>query len=408
MDTVNATAVPQAGTLLHDAQLVYDYAVRVGRLPDDALPKAIAATNRALAEGQTPEDLPLAAAMNAAVTAIAPVTLLDLRTGASPFDPKYQTAVKRRQYRLCALTVVLASLIAYYSVALHQEEGILRDVQEIQSARMLEKIGTLRKLVQHDDALSKRDSRYDQYQELLHDLKDLEARRRAAFLGVTQLAESSDWPFQQALRSAVHQLVPDRRAGGAGATADKDPPQHTEPQQTPSDFCGSDSAANKLVGGPLPVNWREGLESENNDEYCFLQKLDLGYGAANYVSPFGEVARVRDKIMLQSAWILPFLSGLFGAAVFLLRDALDTRTPVLGATPALVRIAMGGIAGIIIGWFWAPTNLPHTELGAISSVPFGLAFLTGFSIDILFSVLDRLKRSVSDPTTAGSQHRADR
>ena len=68
---------------------------------------------------------------------------------------------------------------------------------------------------------------------------------------------------------------------------------------------------------------------------------------------------------------------------------------------------MGGIAGIIIGWFWAPTNTPHTELGVISSVPFGLAFLTGFSIDILFSILDRLKKSVTDQAPATHRHQPE-
>jgi hypothetical protein len=36
---------------------------------------------------------------------------------------------------------------------------------------------------------------------------------------------------------------------------------------------------------------------------------------------------------------------------------------------------------------------------AISVIPFGLAFCAGFSIEVLFSILDRANRMISDSST---------
>ena len=82
-----------------------------------------------------------------------------------------------------------------------------------------------------------------------------------------------------------------------------------------------------------------------------------------------------------------------------MRNLLDPRTPVLGFLDSIVRVALGGLAGIFIGWFWIPTAFQAGDLANVSSIPFGLAFLAGFSIDILFKILDRLSETVSTPAT---------
>jgi hypothetical protein len=61
----------------------------------------------------------------------------------------------------------------------------------------------------------------------------------------------------------------------------------------------------------------------------------------------------------------------------------------------VLRVALGALAGIIIGWFSVP-NTPAASSAAISisSIPFGMAFLAGFSIESLFSWLDRLNKTI--------------
>ncbi len=51
---------------------------------------------------------------------------------------------------------------------------------------------------------------------------------------------------------------------------------------------------------------------------------------------------------------------------------------------------MGGLAGIVLSWFFAPGTQLNSQLSNIGFGLFGLAFLFGYSIDIFFALLDRL------------------
>lgn len=110
------------------------------------------------------------------------------------------------------------------------------------------------------------------------------------------------------------------------------------------------------------------------------------------------------NILLGSA-ILPLLYGLLGASVFLLRQAWGEDTNVARARPltiaAFLRLALGGFAGLAIGWFWVPTSKAAGDLTTLTTTPFALAFLAGFSIELLFAILDRVLNAINPP-----QHQA--
>lgn len=61
----------------------------------------------------------------------------------------------------------------------------------------------------------------------------------------------------------------------------------------------------------------------------------------------------------------------------------------------VMRIALGGVAGIVVGWFPSSNALSTEPVGTLS-LPFMVAFVTGYSIDALFSLLDRLGRAVEN------------
>jgi hypothetical protein len=89
--------------------------------------------------------------------------------------------------------------------------------------------------------------------------------------------------------------------------------------------------------------------------------------------------------------ILPMVYGVLGSSVFIMRRIMstDANDYMLISSPSQVfmRIGLGGVAGIIIGWF----NIPNANgITTLASTQFILAFLAGFSIDILFSFLDKL------------------
>ena len=63
--------------------------------------------------------------------------------------------------------------------------------------------------------------------------------------------------------------------------------------------------------------------------------------------------------------------------------------------PVIMRVSLGGVAGIVIGWFSAAAGSNVASTSA-SFLPFGLAFLTGYGIDVLFNILDKLSRAIGE------------
>lgn len=397
--------------LVEDARLVLLYAVRSGQLQDEALPNAIAEFEATDADVRSPAWVHLSKALNDVVVRIAPVTIVDLREGRSPFDEN--ASPRSTRYFLCAMAAMLAGLIAFYSFALLRGEAALREYHEVRQTPVAEKIGGLRQLVQQDNVLQKRGALYEQFLRDVRELKDLQARRTAAFAMLTNLRADPAWPFQQELLQAVSWGRTQLFGPPDSASASSDPSVEDLPFGNDNTFppCPADEALNaretpvqlaskggsttgaseSVVGG-----WPWDLAKENLDEYCFLKALNLDqrFGNVNYLSLSEDAVVVRDRNALVSAWVLPFVSGLLGAVVFLLRDLMSTYTPSFAAPRVLVRLSIGGVAGIIIGWFWAPAGLLAEELPKTSSVPLALAFLAGYSIDILFSALERVRSSV--------------
>jgi hypothetical protein len=63
--------------------------------PDALLPKAIAAVEHARETGGHADYAALLSALNATIRAIAPITLIDLREGRSPFDAGARRSARR-------------------------------------------------------------------------------------------------------------------------------------------------------------------------------------------------------------------------------------------------------------------------------------------------------------------------
>ena len=98
-----------------------------------------------------------------------------------------------------------------------------------------------------------------------------------------------------------------------------------------------------------------------------------------------------------------------------MREALQRTATALSRTEpgtawrlVVLRIVLGGEAGITIGWFAVSPASGTAPAGGTSSLPFGLAFLAGFSIDALFSLLDKLQAAMSDSSSAGGKATASR
>jgi hypothetical protein len=107
-----------------------------------------------------------------------------------------------------------------------------------------------------------------------------------------------------------------------------------------------------------------------------------------------------DSVVAQSKYfndllqqlILPPLYGCVGAMAFVLRNlsrlAKDRRYQKEYDTEWDLRIILGILAGLAIGWFFKPSGANLTGINLAS--PYALAFVAGYSVDLLFTAMDRI------------------
>lgn len=96
-------------------------------------------------------------------------------------------------------------------------------------------------------------------------------------------------------------------------------------------------------------------------------------------------------VILQS-YMLPLLYGILGAGTSILRSLSNEIEKVTFSEAAgiqhLLRISLGALAGIMVGWFsFLIPDESTTFVGSIS--PLAIAFIVGYNIELFFSVMDR-------------------
>lgn len=111
-----------------------------------------------------------------------------------------------------------------------------------------------------------------------------------------------------------------------------------------------------------------------------------------------QIAAQFVLVILQS-YLLPLLYGILGAGTFVLRSLSkeienETFSDEKG-TQHLLRVSLGALAGILVGWFSVliPSETT-TFVGSIS--PLAIAFLVGYNIEVFFSLMDRALFSITD------------
>jgi len=387
-------------SLVSDARLILEYAVRAGKLPDDALAEAI----QSLESSEGARDIiALQNAMNAVVAAIAPMTLVDLRAGRNPFDERNVHARSRWQIGLAFSTLGLIAFIAYYQYLVQKQEAALIAYREVTEARASEKITGARDMVQLGNALTKDSCRRDAYQKARHDLKELARRTVMASTALYDLSQASPWPFVDGIWSTSQWLQTTYSTAGPEKipSGNQQRPPDAEILADPCDQTQRD----KWIPAGYP-DWLKNVVLDSFDEFCFASKLNVDQLAIDPVrrgsSYFGPgqqqdlVSTVEQRVRVQIGWLLPFLYGLLGACVYVMRRLLfDTKAAVVENVVVVLRLALGALAGVAIGWFAAP-NGGSAAISPVSTLPYALAFMAGFSIDILFTILDRANQLILD------------
>jgi hypothetical protein len=332
------------------------------------------------------------------------------------------------------LTLMLTVLLAFESSELHSADLALREYQDLVNERPQDKLYQAWKMFRFEHVLKVSGpplTQLDEYQKLVDAARELGDKRGAiqqllldaSVLHILPPGFASDaglgWLRGDVVSSALAgpgaASSPAAGGGSSGASQRSD-------YAFDDDVCADGPASVAAsVSAPVPAPVRAAaskpavvpspseLSAHMRGFECFLKVLKITPSDFSYPL-WSAIYATRDKVNLLVSWLLPGLYGLLGACVHLMRSMLPADAATSGRaapTPAglvrpvpllsiLLRCALGGLSGIIVGWFWVPGSTPGVGSGiSISSVPFGIAFLAGFGIEGLFGMLDRLLKNLA-------------
>ena len=119
------------------------------------------------------------------------------------------------------------------------------------------------------------------------------------------------------------------------------------------------------------------------------------------------LTKISAEFVIRSlqTYALPLLYGLLGAIIYTLRN-LAVEIKNLTYTGSLetkysLRITMGLLGGIAIGWFLKPKDF---ELAGSLS-PMALSFLIGYNVEVLFTLMDKLIETILKLIPAAVQNK---
>ncbi len=110
-----------------------------------------------------------------------------------------------------------------------------------------------------------------------------------------------------------------------------------------------------------------------------------------------DILLQEKKFVLQTiqTYILPLLYGLLGAYAYVLIQISKEIKLLTYVEPLKVsyrlRLQLGALSGLAVGWFINPdSSLTDSSSVFFELSPLTLAFVAGYSVDVLFALMDRL------------------
>ena len=402
-------------TLLHEARTLANFAARTNTLPENSLifdkidELALAREHDGHASIS-----PLIAEM-AQVSRAAQVTVAQLMRRETPLGRFRHWSNSATPFLIGFITLLLTLYLAFQSSELHKADLALREYQDLVGERLQDKIYLAWKMYRYERVLVVKGpvlAQLDGYQKLVDDAKRLYVKRDAVQQMLLETAVIRYVPqiFQYYGPCWSQNLARTLNADVSIACLMVQPsvlPEYSADNKSALKMAAADCAVSHLqpevADKTTSVDSKVDLDGYVQSISCFVQALNI----AAYDEPVDrQIYATRNKVHLLVSWLLPGLYGLLGACVFVMRGLLRNTSQFMGGSETrivdmlslLLRVSLGGLAGIIIGWFSVPTASSAGSASiAVSSIPFGLAFLAGYGIESLFSLLDRLNKTIGQP-----------
>lgn len=365
------------------------YAAPAGLLQDVKVVEALHAADLELARGASIDGKALALALGPVMAAISPVTLADLRGGRNPHSASNQIRAQRQQLFLTAFGLILMLCIASTMLMVKSQQTALAHLDNVRIADFKSKVTALRRMVQREGDKVLTGPLAEQYHERVAEVRRIS---QEAGVAVGLATEALQFPWDPITDRIKALFVKSPTAAGSDAIGSSD----ARPQDNYLDGICSGSA---LAGLPPPgaVHVEEPLRIVRNDtnfDYCFIRHLLPMAGNDTTLQTVQMAVQIRQHLVSEVEWVLPFLFGLLGSVIHLMRAVGSARIAALPTLAIATRIALGGIGGVAIGWFAGGTQASTIQSVSTISLPFMLAFIIGYGIEALFSLLDRVNARV--------------
>jgi hypothetical protein len=388
--------------LLHDAEIVGDVGVRLGKLKDADLPTAITSTRDALSRNPPvfAPLIPLQTALNKAVQDISPISLNDLRSGWRPYEHREGRRVGLILFFIASLLIV--AVTAYTTRVYERAKSMYATTLELQEARGAEQAMRLFGMLKRNekevaDALAsgKKEFLYEAFAKALFDLEAMNSKFEdyaplsANVMNQLDLVQTVRNTFSSSFNSA--NPANDPRVAQYLENYKKTPqkPLDAEIRQLISE-------QNATLVTPKNQDAQFLLSSFLGQLQIFNDSIKVNLNPLNPYGYFNQAFVLRDGMSFLGSWLLPALYGMLGAIIFQMRRMLDPSLPNSTWLRVLFRVVLGGFAGIVIVWFWNPTAMKVNPADFATLTSFGVAFLVGFSTDVFFQALDRLVTYMSE------------
>jgi hypothetical protein len=388
-------------SLLEDLGRMVAYAVRAGVLRNPAVIDSLKSFEASVAAGQKPDIHLLNLAINGVAQDIAPITLADLSFGRDPFTAVNQTRAKRLQLMLSIFALGVLILIGSFMDSLHREKAALLALKEtkneVQQFRPGEKIHALRKMAQWGNPVNGPTASLDQYYQKVDELKQISTRIQSSLQAAAYASEGGFFPGKTLFEKLeAIQLRPTESQAEAVPAGPADEGVGAEPALCSRDAKGQIELPVDAARYPL---WMQRIVGDFLSDYCFRIKVLSPGDEADWMAKNVEfdnfISELQKTVSLRADWFLPFFYGLLGSCVFIMRNLASVRTPAMEWFAIIMRVSLGGVAGIVIGWLTSSAS-PEAATASSATIPLATAFLVGYGIDSLFSVLDRGSRAIGE------------